>query len=82
MSRMICEQCQGGHGTIPVLRKNVEQVFKSGASQPEVIKYTCPFCGWKEGSINTHGELMSAAEKTTILNTLLAGVPSSRVIVG
>ena len=81
MAGMICEICKGGHGAMPVMRKTVEQVFKAGASQPEVVKYVCSFCGSKEGTINTHKDPISIVAINSIMNNQLALVNPNNVVI-
>ena len=72
MSETICTRCKGGHGSVPTMKETRIQNFKNGASQPEIVRFDCPYCGYGNGTINTHKEPITAGEIVTIVNTHFA----------
>ena len=64
----LCPACKGT-GVHPQLKKDVLQVSVPGVD-PEVVKYTCPYCGYAEGVIDTRGATITEVEEATLKSML------------
>ena len=65
----LCPACKGT-GTHPQLARETILNFVTGTN-PEVLKYTCPYCGYAEGVIDSHGDTITSADVASY--TLMIG---------
>jgi len=69
MSYKLCNVCEHS-GVVHQMKEETIQRWIPG-TQPEVIKYTCPFCGNVRGKIDTHGETITEAERAALCQNIL-----------
>ena len=79
MSYKLCNACEHS-GVVHQMKEEYLQTWIAG-TQPDVIKYTCPFCGKVEGKIDTHGDSIEEAARVNLCANIL-GLPADLVEVG